>query len=872
MSDLPSSQDTSTFAASPEEMLQTGLTALKQKEYAKALQYLSPLPQNRAVPGAVRLKARIGLVQALRGDGQLSKAIALCQKLAAHPQTKVQQWAEKTLISLQQQNSPPSSAALSASNDATGNDPSGFQPITSAAANKMTVSPPSETVSETASGSDLSGFQPLDQTAAIAPPTPTSDIDESHNAATGNIDEPAKAVNSTGNIDKPTEAANSTDELSSPLSTTDSSQSEQADSQSSLFHYERLNQTTPATSATTDAATLQPAQPSPQPPPAAGALTSPPTPLQFRYGGRLERPRSLPRDQQAIWQVWGSLLVSAIALFWVCRRLIQWLLGQFARFLDYFFDRFVPIPLGWRYDEHTFLVLFCLAGLLLATPWLLDWLFTQTAGLQSLSIQKLKQNYPESCRLLRRIAQKHGWVLPTLRELPTEAPLIFSYGWLPRYSRIVVSRGLLARLDDEELATLMGYELSHLTRWTLPLMSLIGGLLQLCYQGYWQTARWGDRRTDRASKVGAVVASTICYGLFWIVRKIAIPFSRSRGLDSDRQAVEWTGNPNALTRALVKLADGLAEAIAQAGHTPPLIESTDLLTPCGYELVVNFGSLYPDAACLEDLYWDIQNPYRRWLSINGSHPRLGERLKRLTGYALRWQLVPELPFPESAAAATPSAKAARHYWLPFLQQISPYVGPLCGVAVAMLLWFLGGVFEPLGLRRVAWVYGDRSVLWGSLLLGLGMGIMVRINPYFPDITTRNRLNHPNLSTLLQNPLALPTDSQPVRLAGQLLGRTGMANWLCQDLMLKTTSGLIRLHFLSLLGAFGNLLIHPQHPTEAVGQTVEVQGWYRKGAIAWIDIDYFSKKGKGVVRANHPMFAVLLSLGFCALGLYVLLRG
>jgi hypothetical protein len=324
---------------------------------------------------------------------------------------------------------------------------------------------------------------------------------------------------------------------------------------------------------------------------------------------------------------------------------------------------------------------------------------------------------------------------------------------------------------------------------------------------------------------------------------------------------------------LIKLTAGIAATIEQARETPPLLESTDVLTPIGYEAAISPGSLFPDASFLEVLEWDIHNPYRRWLSINASHARLGERLKRLTVYALRWQLPPEMPFPQpSARSGSAHQPTFRDRWVPFLQQISPYIGPILGIGVAMGLWFLSGIFEPLGLRRIGWMYGDRSVLWGLLFLSIGMGIMVRINPYFPDITVNNRQPYPPLPTLLRDPMTLPTDSQPVRLQGVLMGRRGSANWLCQDLIVKTPTGLLKLHYLSMLGAFGNLLMHPRHPTDWLGRSIEVQGWYRRGAIAWLDVEAFLQSGRVVTRANHPMWSVILSLVFCSLGLWRLLRG
>lgn len=860
MSDLPPSTPSGTSASegTPDDRLQQGLAALQQQNYAQAAHCLSNLSQDRAASGTVRLKARMGLVKALWGDGQTAAAIAIAQKLATHPQPKVQQWAINRL----KQWLPSATPSSPSSSIRSPEDRSGFQPL----AAQVPSSPPlaSETPPK---GNDLSGFQPLDdvgyqsssQPLQSPHPTPSRRQDKAQPSATA----------APGTISS---LSASSGEGKATQSTSDDDVNETAPPTShSLFHYEQLNRppsplaAAAAPSPTTAEAAEEDAIADSRDGPTAELL-------QFQYAGRLPRLRAVPQRHQELLQLWLILGVSAIALFWLCRALIQWLLSRLASFLE-LFDSLVSIPLAWRYQSHTFLVLFMLLGLLLASPWWLDWILKRTAGLTPLSIKELQKTHPEGCRLLRRISQQRDWLLPLLRELPTDVPLIFSYGWLPRYNRIVISRGLLNQLDDPELATLIGYELSHATRWLLPYMSLVTGLLQSLYQGYWQLAQWGNRRPDRVIKVAAATGSTICYTLYWLIRKLHVPLSKVRVLGGDRQTVEWTGNPNALMRALIKLEHGIAQSIADIGYTPPLLESTDLLTPCGYEAAITPGSIFPDLSFLDGLYWDIQNPYRRWFSINSSHPRLGERLNRLAGYAARWQLSAEIPFPMlSHAASRPAQVSFWDRWPAFLTQIAPYLGPFLGIAAALLLWFLGGIFEPLGLRQLGWVYGDRSVLWGSLLLGLGMGIMVRINTYFPDITPIRRRNAPPLPELLRDPLALPTDSQPVCLEGTLLGRRGMANWLCQDLILKTPTGLLKLHFLSILGAFGNLLIHPNHPTNWVGRSLAVQGWYRRGAIAWLDVEVFLTSGKAVAKANHPLWAVVLSLLFCGLGLLILFRG
>jgi Zn-dependent protease with chaperone function len=86
--------------------------------------------------------------------------------------------------------------------------------------------------------------------------------------------------------------------------------------------------------------------------------------------------------------------------------------------------------------------------------------------------------------------------------------MAFTYGGLPRFSRIVVTQGLLDQLADDEIAAIYAGELGHLASGTVPLMSLFAVLTQLPYLLYWQLAREGDRWTGDRSTRATVMRRT----------------------------------------------------------------------------------------------------------------------------------------------------------------------------------------------------------------------------------------------------------------------------------------------------------------------------------------------------------------------------
>ena len=193
-----------------------------------------------------------------------------------------------------------------------------------------------------------------------------------------------------------------------------------------------------------------------------------------------------------------------------------------------------------------------------------------------------------------------------------------------------------------------------------------------------------------------------------------------------------------------------------------------------------------------------------------------------------------------------------------------------GFAFGCLTWLVGGIGILLQIAQLSWMYGDWVIIKGCLPIGFSIGTFVRINSFFPDIKPDTVQTDFSLSDLLANPTALPVDSQPVRLQGKLLGRRGISNWLGQDLILHSSTGLVKLHHFSWLGPIGNLLRH-QVPslTDLVEQNLIVTGWFRRGATSWLDIDTLRQRDK-IIRSAHPVWSTVLGITAAAWGVYIIL--
>ena len=154
--------------------------------------------------------------------------------------------------------------------------------------------------------------------------------------------------------------------------------------------------------------------------------------------------------------------------------------------------------------------------------------------------------------------------------------------------------------------------------------------------------------------------------------------------------------------------------------------------------------------------------------------------------------------------------------------------------------------------------------------------MLRMNRFFPDLSFSIPLSNTAVSNAtvewLSEPTLLPVDSLPIKLKGTLAGRPGVANWLGQDLFLRTSMGLMRLHYFSLLGPLGNVIGFSQLPAALIdGESIQLLGWFRRGNRPWIDIDQIRLNSRHMIQAAHPIYSLLFASGTSALGLWFLVR-
>jgi heat shock protein HtpX len=172
---------------------------------------------------------------------------------------------------------------------------------------------------------------------------------------------------------------------------------------------------------------------------------------------------------------------------------------------------------------------------------------------------------PRLYNLLENLCISRGITMPKLKIMDSDALNAFATGMNSKQYSITITSGLLDRLNDAEVESVLGHELTHIRNGDVRMMVvavIIAGAVSFVaelvfrlwfYNGFsFRTSRSDDRRGGAAvfAILIAVALLVLAYVLSFIIR---LALSRSREFLADAGSVELTKNPDAMISALRKI-------------------------------------------------------------------------------------------------------------------------------------------------------------------------------------------------------------------------------------------------------------------------------------------------------------------------------
>jgi heat shock protein HtpX len=160
-------------------------------------------------------------------------------------------------------------------------------------------------------------------------------------------------------------------------------------------------------------------------------------------------------------------------------------------------------------------------------------------------------------RTVGELVQKAGVPMPRLAIVDDKSPNAFVFGRTLNSSTLAVHRGLLERLNQDEVRAVLAHEVGHLKHRDVIIMTFAGAIPLIAYFMARMLMFGGGGRRGKDS--GAlIIVGLVSLAVYIISQFLVLKLSRLREFYADSYAGMSTGNPRSLASALAKITYGLS--------------------------------------------------------------------------------------------------------------------------------------------------------------------------------------------------------------------------------------------------------------------------------------------------------------------------
>jgi heat shock protein HtpX len=190
----------------------------------------------------------------------------------------------------------------------------------------------------------------------------------------------------------------------------------------------------------------------------------------------------------------------------------------------------------------------------------------------------------------------------------------FASGYSEKSAMVAITRGLMAKLDREELQAVMAHELSHIRHHDIKLtlmVAVLSNILLIVIDMLFYSVVFGRNDNNRRDNRFFVIIMILRYVLPLVTLFLALFLNRSREYMADTGCVELMRNNEPLARALIKINQDHLEHAEQYAHD---------YRQTAHEEVRQASYLFDPASI---------NPIKSISSAFSTHPGLDERLQAI---------------------------------------------------------------------------------------------------------------------------------------------------------------------------------------------------------------------------------------------------
>ena len=435
---------------------------------------------------------------------------------------------------------------------------------------------------------------------------------------------------------------------------------------------------------------------------------------------------------------------------------------------------------------------------------------------------------------IEEVCREQHMKYPKIGFIDDGAPNAFTYGHTKNNARIVLTRGIFELLTEDEVKAVVAHELGHAVHYDMLLMTvaeLVPTVLYGIARGLLEGAKssTGGDSDDNKGAAAQVAIAAIAYILYIIAQYIVLWFSRTREYFADAFAVDATGDPESLSRALIQIGFGLSthadiksKKTGQNGMSASSVNAMGIFdTKASKSLVVScFVNGEIDKTHIKNaMKWELWNTWAKWYELNSTHPLISKRLQAIDKLAPQYGKAPFVEFdlvkPES-------------YFDDFLREI--------GISIAPVIAFLAAAGTA-ALFYLNNTMGLIPVSAGLLVLSAVLSLL------------KYRFTHPSkayheatVAGLIAEPKVSGIRSIPCELKGTIIGRGDPGCIFNEDYVLQDETGIIFLDYNQPLFIL-NKIFAVFKSKQNIDRQAVVKGWYRRSPVPYVELYTMEVGGK-----------------------------
>lgn len=457
-------------------------------------------------------------------------------------------------------------------------------------------------------------------------------------------------------------------------------------------------------------------------------------------------------------------------------------------------------------------------------PWILQLIYR-------IEWRELAEMDPQLSQFVERVCREKHIPVPRFGHILDGNPNAFTFGHYPGDARLVLTSGLLERLDEAEVQAVVAHELGHIAHWDFVVMTVAAVVPLLLYVIGRTLVSGGGR--GKKGKDGAgylAIIGLISYAAYILSHYIVLLLSRVREYYADQFAGEVTRNPNALSTGLVKVAYGLSAAPKEKGKDDIRMVAArafGIFDPNVAQslALASAGSGEVSAQSMENaMKWDLWNPWALIFELRSSHPLPAKRIRLLERQSEALGQIPRFSF---------RAEQPESFFDEFLVDVFISLLPLLGLVVgAVVAWFSLGLWGMIGLP--------------VLLLGVGWWLK-RWFSYRHQFDEQR-----DVKSLISEVKVSALRSIPCSLQGEIIGRGIPGLFYSEDLVMQDQGGFIVLDYRQPI-RFLEFLFGWVKAESLIGKRGVAKGWYRRSPRPYFELRRLElDNGERVTSYSYPV--------------------